>query len=479
MTESQVSLTLLHTNDLHSHFEEASQIAAYIAHARKSLEQDKLIVLDCGDFLDRVRIETEGTQGTVNRAVLESIGYDAVLLGNNEGLSYTPEQLDELFGGMSLPVVCANMTLSGTGQVPSWMIPVMRMVKSGIRIGLIGLTAPFTDYYKLLGWTATNPIDTVKIEVERLRPEVDVIIVLSHLGLRQDEKLAASVEGIDLILGGHTHHLLEVPLVMGKTAISAAGKFGSHIGHLELKFGPGNKLMKITGGCLPTVNFPMDPEIDNLIEDYRVQARQRMDRPIAHLLEPLEWRHDVENPLSVLLARAVKDATSAEIGLVNAGQLLQGLPAGKVTEETIHAICPSPINACAIKLRGHLIVRALEESLLSEYQELEIRGFGFRGRVLGILCFDGMEVAADLSKAPFQRITSVKVNGTLLDERQEYSVGTLDMFTFGVGYVGLKEGHDIRYFLPNYIRHLLSQALNEMEWIADCRRPRWLMQAPE
>jgi 5'-nucleotidase len=477
MTDSRVTITLLHTNDLHSHFEEVSRIAGYIAHARENLATEKLIVVDCGDFLDRVRLETEGTQGAVNRAALEMIGYDAALLGNNEGLSYTPEQLDLLFGGMTLPIVCANMTLSRTGRCPSWMVPVTITVKSGIRIGFIGLTAPFSDYYKLLGWNASDPIDTLRTEVERLRGEVDAIIVLSHLGLRQDERLAATVEGIDLILGGHTHHLLEVPLVIEHTAISAAGKFGSHIGHLELTFGAGNKLMSIAGGCLPTVNMPPHPELDNLVADYRIQARQRMDRPIAQLSEPLQWRHDAESPLSTLLACAVRHKTGAEIGLVNAGQLLQGLPAGEITEETVHAICPSPINACVIMLQGSLIARALEESLLPEFQDLEIRGFGFRGRVLGTLCFDGLEVEADPAKAPHHRINAIRVNGAPLDESREYSVGTLDMFTFGVGYVGLKEGRDIRYFLPEFIRDLLSRALNDEQWIADSRKPRWLLHA--
>jgi 5'-nucleotidase len=479
MTDSRVTLTLLHTNDVHSHFEEASRIAGYIAHSREILAEEQLIVVDCGDFLDRVRLETEGTQGAVNRAVLEMIGYDAALLGNNEGLSYTPEQLDVLFGGMSLPIVCANMTLSETGRCPSWMVPVTIKVKSGVRIGFIGLTVPFNDYYRLLGWNAADPIDTLRKEVKRIRGEVDAIVVLSHLGLRQDERLAATVEGIDLILGGHTHHLLEVPLVIGHTAISAAGKFGSHIGHLKLTFGADNKLLSITGGCLPTVNLPPHQKLDDLVKNFRLQARQRMDRPIAQLSEPIQWRHDAESPLSTLLACAIRHRTGAEIGLVNAGQLLQGLPAGEITEETIHTICPSPINACLIKLQGSLIVQALEESLLSEFQELVIRGFGFRGRVLGTLCFDGLEVEADLAKAPCQRIKAIRVNGVPLDESREYSVGTLDMFTFGVGYMGLKEGHDIRYFLPEFIRELLSQALNDKQWIAESRKPRWLLQARE
>ncbi|TFE30632.1 bifunctional metallophosphatase/5'-nucleotidase [Cohnella luojiensis] len=473
MTKPNVTLTLLHTNDLHSHFEETSRIAGYVGRVKDRVDHDKFLVLDCGDFLDRARLETEGSQGAVNRAVLEHIGFDAVMFGNNEGLSYTLEQLDVLFRDMPIPIVCANMVLSETERRPSWMVPNLKLVRAGIRIGLIGVTAPFNEYYKLLGWDAGNPIDVLKDEVDRLRPEVDVLIVLSHLGIRQDERIASTIEGIDIILGGHTHHLLEVPLIIGNTAICAAGKFGYYIGHLELAFDQDNKLVKVTGRSLATDDYPRQPEMDNLVEGFRERARLSMNRVIADLAEPLDCRNDAESPLPTLLAIAVRRITGAEIGLVNSGQLLQGLSSGKVTEETIHAICPSPINPCLIKLSGALILRSLEESLLPDFQELEIRGFGFRGRVLGMLCLDGLEVMADLSQAPYHRVKEVRVHGDLLDESRIYSVGTLDMFTFGVGYVGLKEGRDVRYFLPEFIRNALSHALNEEHWIKESRFPRW------
>lgn len=472
MIDSNVKLTLLHTNDLHSHFEAASRIAGYIADVKAKLPKDRLIVLDCGDFLDRVRLETEGTVGAANRAFLENMGYDAVLLGNNEGLSYTPDVLNELFFDMPIPFVCANMVLKESGKCPSWMVPTMTIERAGIRIGLIGLTAPFTDYYDLLGWNASEPLSTMREEVKRLRGHVDVIILLSHLGLRQDERIAETVEGIDLILGGHTHHLLEVPLIIGQTAICAAGKFGNYIGHLELSFDAERKLSNISGGSIPTDHFPSHSELDALIAEYRQKAKRKMDRQVVELAEPLEWQPDSESPLSNLLACAVRRRTAAEIGIVNAGQLLQGLQSGVVTEELIHYICPSPINLCMIKLRGSQIVRAIEESLLPEFHELEIRGFGFRGRVLGTLCLDGMEITVDLSAAPYQRIKYAQVNGETLDMNRVYSVGTLDMFTFGVGYLGLKEGQDIQYFLPEFIRDVLSEALNQEEWVQDCKRPR-------
>ncbi|MFC4600463.1 bifunctional metallophosphatase/5'-nucleotidase [Cohnella hongkongensis] len=470
---NKVTVTLLHTNDLHSHLEETSKIAGYVAEVRARTDPNALIVVDSGDFLDRARLETEGTMAAVNRAAMEQIGYDAVLLGNNEGLSYTPDELERIFGGMFIPFVCANMTLSETGRPPSWMVPSLILERAGLRIGLIGLTAPFTDYYRLLGWEAGDPAAALRAEVERLKPETDAIVLLSHLGLGNDERIAASVQGVDLILGGHTHHLLEVPLIVSDVAIGAAGKFGAYIGHLELDFGADRKLVRVSGGCLPTEGMTPSADMERLVAAHREQAKSRMGRRLARLREPLPWRHDRESPLPTLLASAIRSMTGAEIALVNAGQLLEGLPAGDVTEEKIHAICPSPINPCVMRLPGRLLLKSLEECLLPEFQDLDIRGFGFRGRVLGTLCLDGMEVRADLRRPPYDRILDVRIGGAALDERREYTVATLDMFTFGVGYVALKEGRDVRYYLPEFIRDVLARSLNDDGLVARSKEPRW------
>jgi len=473
MNKPNDKLTLLHTNDLHSHFEETSRIAQYIADVRRIEDPDALIVVDSGDFLDRARMETEGTMAAVNRAAMEQIGYDAVMLGNNEGLSYTPDELESIFGGMSVPFVCANMTLASTGRPPAWMIPSLMLERSGLRIGLIGLTIPFSDYYELLGWNAEDPITALKAEVARLRPEADAIVLLSHLGLRNDERIASAVPGIDVILGGHTHHLLEVPLSVGDSAICAAGKFGAYVGHLELEFGEDRRLVKVSGGSKSTDGMPSNANLDLLIASHREQAKIKMGRRIACLYAPLALRIDRESPLPTLLAAAIRKMTGAEVGLVNAGQLLEGLSAGEVTEERIHAICPSPINPCLMRLPGSFLLESLEESLLPEFQDLEIRGFGFRGRVLGTLCMDGMEAKADLSRPPYRRIIEARVGGEILDPNKDYAVGTLDMFTFGVGYTGLKEGKDIRYSLPEFIRDVLIRSLNDDALIERAKEPRW------
>lgn len=471
MKESGGTLTLLHTNDIHSHLEEAARIAGCVRKLRRDVPERNLLLVDCGDFLDRARVETEGTQGKANVRLLEAMGYDAVTMGNNEGLSYTRDELDELFGGAPFPVLCANLTDVLDGSRPGWMSPAAVVEKAGLRIAFLGLTAPYLDFYRLLGWRAEDPFRTAEEWVPKLRQEADAVVLLSHLGLRQDEKMAAAVEGIDVILGAHTHHLLETPLRIGSTVICAAGKYGRHLGIVQIE----KKLdgsLAVDGRCVPTGDLPLDAATEALLAECRREALAAMDVPVARLTKPLPAELGRESPLGTLLASAVRKLAGAEIGLANAGQLLAGLPEGTVTRRDLHAICPSPINPCLIRLKGKYLRRSLEESLLPEYIGYEFQGFGFRGKQLGTLCTDGLEWTIDDARPPYEKVVEAAVGGVPLEDEREYTVGTLDMFTFGVGYLGLKEGEVVRYLLPEFIRDVLAEALNDEEAVAGCARPR-------
>lgn len=86
-----------------------------------------------------------------------------------------------------------------------------------------------------------------------------------------------------------------------------------------------------------------------------------------------------ESPFGNLLAQAVRRFTGSPISLVNTGQLLGPLPKGNITAGMLHALCPSPINPCTLKIAGKDIRTALEQSLSDEFCNKAIFGYGFRG----------------------------------------------------------------------------------------------------
>src|SRR5690349_15556270 len=105
-------LTILHTNDIHSHFEMMSPIAAQIALLKAAAGEEPVLLVDIGDHMDRAALATEGTMGQANIDILNLTGYDAVTIGNNEGLTFAQgdpqETLSALFAGLQCPVVCCN-----------------------------------------------------------------------------------------------------------------------------------------------------------------------------------------------------------------------------------------------------------------------------------------------------------------------------------------------------------------------------------
>ncbi|MNJ42541.1 hypothetical protein D3C77_375130 [compost metagenome] len=165
------------------------------------------------------------------------------------------------------------------------------------------------------------------------------------------------------------------------------------------------------------------------------------------------------------------------MSIVNSGQLLSGLPAGEISEGMLHERCPSPINPCRMNLKGEHILYSLEQSLLPEMTDKVIFGFGFRGKQLGGICVDGMEVIYNPSAPPFHKIIQASIQGVPIVPDGIYVVGTLDMFTFGIGYECLKQGSDKEFMLPEFLRDLLRMELQAAGAVENCFFERWKIAA--
>ena len=468
MVNSLITFTVLHTNDLHSAFESMPRISSYFQSVARQIPQEQLLRFDIGDHMDRMRPETDGTFGAVNIEIMNATQYDAAIPGNNEGLTFTSEMLEQLYGHKAhFPVVATNLQwIGGHGHSPQWNRPSVIFQRQGVTIGVIGLTAPFQLFYQELGWHATDPFEAARHEIQRLRNDhaVEVIIVLSHLGISMDEQLAAEVPGIDLILGGHTHHLLENILHLNGVAIAAAGKLGHHVGHVQIQFDTiTRRVINCTGGAVPVIQQPADPFIDTLIASGASQASSQLKRVVAYLEQPIPLLHEQESVFGNLVAAALRRRCQAEIGLVNSGQLLSGLQQGELTSEQLLTVCPSPINPAMILLRGKYLWQAIEQAMDEAYIYRPIRGFGFRGYSLGTLCMDGMTVEVNRTADGLKKVKQIWIGTESLDWEKSYVVGTIDMFTFRVGYESLGEAEYIKYFLPEFIRDLIGQTLASTE----------------
>ncbi|WP_342566382.1 bifunctional UDP-sugar hydrolase/5'-nucleotidase [Paenibacillus sp. FSL R7-0345] len=475
MESAPQRLTILHTNDIHSHFETMSPIAAGIAGLRAAAGEEAVLLVDIGDHMDRAAVETEGTMGQANIDILNLTGYDAVTIGNNEGLTFSPETLAAIFSGLQCPVVCCNFLDAATGEPPHWMKRHAIVEKNGIRIGITGATAAFTSFYALLGWEVRDPEEALREQCRLLAQQADIVIVLSHLGLPADKRLAGVLEGVHAILGGHTHHLLEQPLLINGTAVCGAGKFGRYLGRLQFERSEaGAPFRLLSGGCVELDQQLADAMIAPAAAMHLQQGHEALEETVAITGRelPVDWLG--ESPFGNLLAQAVRRFTGTRLSLVNTGQLLGPLPEGNITAGMLHALCPSPINPCIIKLTGRDIRTALVQSLTEEFCMKPIFGYGFRGKVLGSLAVDGLKILYDPAVMPYDNSVAVFVEGKPLEDETEYEVGTLDMFTFRSGYESIASGRDPVYLVPHFLRDLLRMELQRPGSLEESSVIRWV-----
>ncbi len=222
-------MRIYHTSDLHDH--------RHIAQALRALRTAKPgFLFDCGDSL-------RGSQTVYYRnepiiAQLSAAGYDAQAMGNRE-FHYVYAALKARARAMQHPLLCSNLIDLRGRPHPFRSSLVLRHAQAGGTLHLVALLVPQygagSVWERFFGWRFLDPIQTVE-RYARDVPQGDALVVLSHIGLAQDRKLAAAVPRIELILGGHSHDTLWQPELIGQTPIVHAGPYGAFASCSELVF---------------------------------------------------------------------------------------------------------------------------------------------------------------------------------------------------------------------------------------------------
>lgn len=454
---------IYYTNDLHSNFEQWPRTVGFLKEKKRIREQrgDTYYIVDSGDHMDRVNPISEVLMGRGNVKLLNEVGYDVVTLGNNEGITLAHDDLYHLYDEANFKVVCANL-YHQKNQPPAWLLDkTILETESGLRLGFIGLTAPFQPFYERLGWDVTNPYQELEKTILNLSEETDGIVLLSHLGISEDEEIARKFPEIDVIIGGHTHHLLRTGQYVNNTILTSAGKHCMYAGEVILTYDH-DKERLITKEAYTThvANYERDPKTNQLLEQLEQEAEQVLNKEVVNLKEPLEARWFRDTPLMQGLTDTIRDWTSADISLLNAGLLLDHLPKGKVTYGDIHRICPHPINPVAVHLRGDELMEVIRASFKRDFMEIPLKGFGFRGEVIGRMLFSGLTVETVTHPDGSESVKSAMFyDGSKIDKQKTYRIATADTFTFGRLLPEIAKSEVKEYYLPEFIRTLLLDTL--------------------
>lgn len=493
-----LELRLLHVNDTHAFLAgiddrmnacfEASdcrgglaRISAAIRAARQ--EQDNIIALDAGD-------QFQGTLFySVNKwpmiaAADALLPYDAMTLGNHE-FDEGCRELARFLEAQPLPVLAANLVpQQGCPLAGSRIRPYLVRTVRGTRVGVIGLAND-----EVTGLAAACPQTTFRDARTTLQRYVDEleaqgirhIIAVTHLGLERDRELARSVNGIDVIVGGHTHTYLgpgskdgPYPIVEqapdgSPVLVVTAARATRYLGDLSITFDAAGIPVAWTGGPRELVPaLPQDEAMTRLVANY-AESLERYRTEIV-------GRHNIQMPdgmeacrkgdcfSGLLTADAFLEygrTQGARLALVNGGGIRASLPAGDISRGDLLALHPFDGQVYVREYSGQQIREALEHAVS-----------GPDGEGPQLLQVAGLTYEADTSRPAGQRLRSVHIvdeqgQRHALNPQRPYGVVLSDFLASGGdGFGMLRHGRllatsplSVRELTGDYIRRHSPLAL--------------------
>ena len=431
-------VVIAHTNDLHAHFRPNTApwlagspeiggfraIDAWIDALERVHGPERVLYLDAGDILTGTPLmeyKVRGAEGGAMLEFLEAAGCDAWALGNHE-LDRGWANTAALVQGSGVPVVSANVRSAEHPDEPGFpgMAPAVVLDAGEVKVGVFGLT---TDGLSTLASPETmarlhlaEPYEAARAQVAALRPQVDLVVALTHSGLDADRMLAAAVGGIDVIVGGHSHTSMSEPETVGNTLIVQAGSYARQLGVLRLRVSDG----KVRGSSYNLVDLdpvalpgPASEDVIALVDEWGARIDDKYRRPIG--TAPIALTRQMEGQESLLgrwSAEVVRAGVDADVGIYNRGGIRADLPAGEITLGHLYEVFPFNNEVVVFEARGDELVGILLENIAQRE-----RGWNPR------LTFSGVEWSWT-HKMDSPELVDVTVAGATLDPGRVYRVAT-------------------------------------------------------
>ncbi|MDR1568809.1 MAG: metallophosphoesterase [Streptococcaceae bacterium] len=449
-------IKILHTNDLHSHFENWPKIRRFLLAEQKD-PNATVYTFDLGDFIDRFHPLTEATSGKANIELMNEVHYDAVTIGNNEGIGSAKKDLNQLYDAANFDVVLGNLKEPTTNQLPDWACPYKILeTADGTRLAILGLTAYFPLTYAPNGWRIET-VDTVLPDLlAEVKNEADVIILLSHLGISEDRRLAKIYPELDIIIGSHTHHLLPSGEIVNGTLLAAAGKWGRYIGTIELLL-KGKQIIDFKISTVTTDSLAMYPDDEREILTLWNKGNQLLEaESVGFLPKTLSNDEKANFPLTFCSLKALQRFAGVDVAILNSGLFLGNLPKGMVNMGQLHQILPHPMHIIKVTLPGSEIKRLVLEMEKARgfLRHFPMVGMGFRGKVFGSIVYQGLSFD--------EKTQRVSWLGQVLDEQKNYTFATVDHFLFIPFFPTIEIKGEIEFIFPEFIRQVFADYLSEL-----------------
>src|SRR5215207_7381728 len=439
-SDCAVKVTLLQVNDVYQ-FAPVDQGTkgglGRVVTLKKSIQQQNpnTLFLMAGDTISP-SVESITTKGTQMIEAWNAAGLDYATFGNHE-FDFGPEVLLDRINESKFSWIAANVIDTRTNQPFGDAKRFVVREFGGVKIGLFGLVLPETKTTSRPGDNVEfrNPCDTAKEVVSELHGQgVKVVVALTHLSMREDKEVARC-SGVNLIVGGHEHTLLESHA--GSAPIFKMTSDARELGRIDLNISPAGELDSIDWKVIPVDSTTKEAtEFAAVYRKYSSLLAQ-LAKPIGRTTVALDARSKEnrtrETNVGNFITDAFRKATAADVGLMNGGSVRADsmIGPGRLTERDLLSILPFKNKLVKIEVSGATLRAALEHGVSRSAEDSEPGGFPQ---------VSGVQFSFDATRKPGARLVDVKVNGLPLDDAKKYTLTTTTFIALdgGDGYAMFK-----------------------------------------
>ncbi|MGM0441416.1 MAG: bifunctional metallophosphatase/5'-nucleotidase [Elusimicrobiota bacterium] len=475
-----IAVNIAYTSDGHGHirpskafWEEENPMVGGFGSLKTYLNnfEEPYILTDSGDFFQGT---PEGmlTEGELVVKLMNKLGYDALAAGNHD-FDLGKEKLRTLTEIAEFPVLGANIFEKDTGSIPAYLEKniILDYPSADINIGLTGVITPAMEELSISdnieGLEFRSPVEIVNKNAGSLKEKgADIVVVLSHQGVKRDIKMAEELKNVDVILGGHTHRRIEKPLKINDILIFQPGSNFNNIGKLKFYYNTRNKKPVAffnTLELLYTEKYKPDPGITEFIKNNVDKLDVPLDKKIGKATEELthyltgEQERHGELPLGNWQTDLMREFAEADFAFHNIGGIRATIPRGDIKVRDIWQLSPFGNTLVKMNLTGQQIKKLLEHSAAKDTFGLQVSGLKViynsslpeGNRVLNII---DTATAEDGEDEPREKE---------LDLEDEYTVVTNSFLAQGGdGYTVFKQGEEVEE-LPDLLRDVQIDYIKE------------------
>ncbi|MDP4280987.1 MAG: bifunctional UDP-sugar hydrolase/5'-nucleotidase [Bacteroidota bacterium] len=329
-------IIILHTNDMHAKIDNLSKVA-YLADSLRKMNPYVFLVAAGDNFTGNPVVDMVDDKGAPMIDLMNRCGFNISAIGNHE-FDLGQDFLNKRMSQAKFPFICCNV--DATGAVLKQPEPYTILKAGDLSLAFLGIIElgenglPDSHPAKLNGLSFSKGLDKAK-EFSWLKKKYPILIGLTHLGIDTDIKLAQSMPELDVIIGGHSHTLIDTLMLVNNVLITQAGSSLKYIGKVVIDYSD-NHIVSIRDEIIDLATIKKkDPEVQALIDKYN--ANPELQKLVGIAATAIKGNEE----LGAMMTDAITKQMSLDFAFQNSGGIrVPEIPAGNILLKDVYRLDP-------------------------------------------------------------------------------------------------------------------------------------------